>query len=719
MPTFLAARVARAPCYHAARMSPRAASTSNSNRPRIGVDTGGTFTDLVRIGSNGEASNGEASNREASNRAAPQIVKVPSTPADPGAAIAAGCAELDATGARIVHGTTVGLNALLTRSLGRAALVTNTGFRDVLELARQARPDIYALHPTKPAPVIPRALTFEVDERAWPDPDTGALTEVTRASAAELDALAQRLRAKRVEAVAVVLLHSYADPSAEQRVAAHLAQRLPDVAFTTSATLAPKLREYERASTAAINASLQPVVARYVARLEAALVGEQGQGAAELVLLQSSGGTLSAARAAAEPARVLLSGPAGGVQGAVAAAEEAGVRALGGLVTLDMGGTSTDIAFVPTADAQAGAAELALDPPDVAGFPLALPSLDMHLIGCGGGSLARVDAGGALDVGPESAGADPGPVAYGRSTTPTLTDAFVEQGHVRAGAFLGGTLELDTAAVARAFEALAGKLGIKARSKSRARGSAADAMVRIARAAMARATGAMTLQRGRDPRGLTLVAFGGAGGLMAAELARDLGMPRVLIPRNPGVLSAVGLATARFSAEVGRVWLADLADVTRKAWRATLAELRAELRALAQAEGLAPRELEHGARATLRYRGQTFELVLPATDDPRPLAAAFNAAHAHHFGHALEDLAVQLTGVVLRGAQRTQTSRIRQPRARAFTVPEGRRIDRAELAPGHTFEGPATVVEYSGTTAIPAGVRVRVTAGAHLLLDLA
>jgi len=688
-------------------MSPRAASSSRATRSRIGVDTGGTFTDLVRVGTTGEP---------------PKVVKVPSTPADPGAAIAAGCAQLDATGARIVHGTTVGLNALLTRTLGRAALVTNTGFGDMLELARQERPDIYALHPTKPKPVIPRALTFEVSERAWPDPETGAPKELARASKAELDALAERLRAKRVEAVAVVLLHSYADPAAEERVAAHLAGRLPEVAFTTSASLAPKLREYERASTAAINASLQPVVARYVARLEAALVGPTGQGAAELVLLQSSGGTLSAARAAAEPARVLLSGPAGGVQGAVAAAEEAGVRALGGLVTLDMGGTSTDIAFVPASGADghsASAAELALDPPDVAGFPLALPSLDMHLIGCGGGSLARVDAGGALDVGPESAGADPGPVAYGRSTTPTLTDAFVEQGHVRAGAFLDGGLELDTDAVARAFEGLAGQLGVRARSKAGTRRTAADAMVRIARAAMARATSAMTLQRGRDPRGLTLVAFGGAGGLMAADLARDLGMPRVLIPRDPGVLSAVGLATARFSAELGRVWLTDLAGVTRKAWRAALGGLRAELRALAKAEGLPPRELELSAHATLRYRGQTFELVLPTTDDPRPLAGAFHAAHAHHFGHALEDLPVQLTGLVLRGAQRTQASQIRQPRTRSFTVPKGRRIDRAELSPGQTFEGPATVVEYSGTTAIPSGVRVRVTAGAHLLLDLA
>lgn len=662
---------------------------------RIGVDTGGTFTDLVRF---------------PAGSTVPQVVKVPSTPADPGAAIAAGCAELDAKGARIVHGTTVGLNALLTRNLGRAALVTNAGFGDVLALARQNRPDIYALQPAPTEPIIPRARAFEVTDRAWPDPTTGALTEVARSTAAELDALAAKLRAQRVESVAVCLLHSYADGAAEERIAQHLAAALPDVAITTSAALAPVLREYERFSTAAINASLAPVVSRYVARLEERLLAV---GARELVLLQSSGGTLSAARASREPARILLSGPAGGVRGAIHAAEQAGVRALGGLVTLDMGGTSTDIAFVPPETPSGLDAALALDPPPVADLPLAIPSLDMHLIGCGGGSLARVDAGGALHVGPASAGADPGPVAYGRSTTPTLTDAFVELGALRPGAFLGGALELDTAAVARAFTALAGELGLGKRRKP-----AAEAMVKVAQAAMARATSAMTLQRGRDPRQLTLVAFGGAGGLMAAGLAAALGIPRVLIPSHPGVLSAVGLAMADFSAERARVWLTDVAAITKRDWRKALADLRAELRTVARSEGVAWKATRETALANLRYRGQSFELVLPAGDDPGELTRRFHAAHAHFFGHALQDRTVELTGLTLRATQRTSPSAIARPRRRAFTPPASGFIERTELLPGHHFEGPVTVVEYSGTTRIPAGVRARVTGGAHLLLEM-
>ncbi len=689
-------------------LSPRFAALRSSPTPKpllkppspprtanqIGVDTGGTFTDLVWT-----------------NGAETHVVKVPSSPHDPGEAIATGVRALGADRAhqaRIIHGTTVGLNALLTRNLGRAALVTNAGFRDLIEIGRQARPDIYALHPVQTEPLIPRKLRFEVAQRSWPDPDTGALVEVERPTDADLDALATKLQKARVESVAIALLHSWSDAAAEERIAAVLRAKLPDVAITTSAGLSPTLREHERFTTATINAALAPVVSRYIARLETSL---KSLGARELVLLQSSGGTLSAVRAAAEPARILLSGPAGGVRGAIAAATEAGVLELGGLVTLDMGGTSTDIAFVPRhAEDQAA---LAMEPPSVAGLPMAIPSLDMNLIGCGGGSLARIDAGGALHVGPESAGADPGPVAYGKSQTPTLTDAFVELGHIRPGNFLGGTLELDHDAVARAFETLSAKLGL-----GKQRRASAQAMIAIAEAAMARATSAMTLQRGRDPRQLTLVAFGGAGGLMAAGLARALGIPRVLIPRDPGVLSAAGLAHARFASEAARVWLTDLAQVQKGAFRTGWRDLKAEVLAIARLEGQGPKAIELATHANLRYRGQSFELVLPAGDDPRALAPRFHAAHTHFFGYALQDRAVELVSLTVRGTQRTSDSVMPKPRAKACTLPSSGVIQRENLKPGHHFAGPAIVSEYSGTTSIPAGVTARVTSGAHLLLEI-
>jgi N-methylhydantoinase A len=510
----------------------------------IGVDTGGTFTDLVRIDSRGEL----------------ELHKLPSTPDDPARAVLDGLAHWPAERKRrVVHGTTVGLNALLSGNTARTALVSGRGFSDLLEIARQDRPELYALHPIKQAPLVPRELRFEIDARLWPDPkDPRRMLEVEKPSAAALALLRKQLAAAKVESIAVCLLHSYADPRQEERIARAL--RPLGVPVTTSSSLVREYREYERFSTAVVNAALSPLMRRYLESLGRRI------GDTPLELLQSNGGKLPAARAAVEPVRVLLSGPAGGVVGASRAASEAGWTRL---LSLDMGGTSSDVAFQDL-DPR-GESVFRERSSRVGGHALAVPALDMHTIGCGGGSLVHVDSGGALHVGPQSAGADPGPVCYGRSDRLTVTDAHALLGHLGSGRFLDGALELDHDGVARAFEKLA-------RRVSSTPHAAAFAVLAAARASMRRAIAVMTMQRGIDPRGVPLVAFGGAGGLHAIELARAVGMPAALVPRHPGALSALGLACARARVERSRSVLARASECTLAQRKKLWSELETEVR---------------------------------------------------------------------------------------------------------------------------------------------
>jgi N-methylhydantoinase A len=673
----------------------------------VGVDTGGTFTDLVAL------RDGEL-----------RVEKVPSTPDDPARAVLDGLERLGLDGGRVVHGTTVALNALLTGDIARTALVTCRGMADLLEIGRQDRPELYALHPRKPQSLVPRELRFEVASRAWPDPtgSPGALVEVERPGARDLGALRAALRRAAPESVAICLLHSYADPGLEERVAEAL--RPLGVPLTCSAGLHREYREVERFSTAVVNAALVPRVQRYLERLGNAL------GDARLELMQSSGGTLPAAQAAREPVRVLLSGPAGGVVGAARAAREAGFERM---VGLDMGGTSTDVAYH---DAGARAA-LAREPVRVGGHVVATPSLDIHTIGCGGGSLLEVDAGGVLHVGPRSAGADPGPVAYGRSDVPTLTDAHVLLGHVAPGRFLGGRLELDLDGVRRAFERLGRRLGVTPEE-------AALGALDVARAAMRRALGVMTMQRGSDPREVPLVAFGGAGGLHAAALAGSLDMPGALVPRDPGVLSAFGMAVADALQDLSASVLAPLEALPARQRGALARELAGEGRALLRAAGHRTGSIEVEVALALRYAGQSFELEVADALPPRPvaeLAERFHREHERLYGWRLPGEPIELVHVRVRAVVRSPAPRPQRVRARPlpsralvgrrpalFALPPGasrrlaRRpatvgvIDRAALAPGHAFDGPALVEEFSGTTVVPPSWRARVTAGGHLLI---
>ncbi|MCZ6596451.1 MAG: hydantoinase/oxoprolinase family protein [Planctomycetota bacterium] len=671
----------------------------------LGVDTGGTFTDVV-LREDGEL----------------RVAKVASTPDDPARGVLAGLEQLGGTGEgdHVVHGTTVALNALLTGSTARTVLVAGEGFADLIEIGRQERPEIYALEPRKPTPLVPRELRFEVAQRSWPDPSGKGLVTVKSPDSGELEELAAAVQKSGAESVAVCLLHAFADPAIETAVARALEPL--GIPLTCSASILPEHREYERFSTAVVNAALAPLMRDYLGSLQERL------GAARLYVLMSNGGTLPAPRAAVEPVRVLLSGPAGGVVGAARAAREAGFRRL---VGLDMGGTSTDVAFHDVAtDSPRGAGESGgsaadaastVEPLRVAGYPVGVPALDIHTIGCGGGSLVTVDRGGMLHVGPESAGADPGPVCYGQSEQPTVTDAHVFLGHIAEGPFLSGELPLDLDAVQRAFGVLARELGVEPVE-------AARGVLAVAQAAMRRAIGVMTMQRGQDPGRVLLVAFGGAGGLHAAALAESLGMPAALVPRHPGALSAYGMTTADAIREHARSPLERLSSWSRTRRRRVFAELAAEGRESLVEAGHPQRAVACEHLLDLRYEGQSYELRLPECADP---AAAFHEAHERLYGYRLADREVELVCLRARAVVRAEPPRFARPRSKPLPdeAIRGRRravfdrprnaavIDRACLRPGHRLDGPALVEEYSGTTLIPPGWRGRVTAGNHLLLE--
>ncbi len=692
---------------------------------RIGIDTGGTFTDLAAVTPGRPGHPEQEGTLEA---------KVPSTPDDPSRAVLDALAAADAqlgpdaggpAGARpkadLVHGTTVALNAVLTGRVACAALVTNEGFQDLIEIGRQDRADLYALEPVKPTAMIPRERRFELAQRSWPAlvdtpdgprPDVTHLVETSAPSARELTRLTRQVKRSGASSVAVCLLHSYADPSIETRVAEALAPLgLP---VTCSAEILPSYREVERFSTACVNAALVPVVRAYLERLSTALGSAKRD--LRLSILQSSGGTLPAERAALEPVRVLFSGPAGGVVGAARAAAEAG---LAGIATLDMGGTSTDVAFH---DPALGLGNTVADA-RIAGHPVAVPTLDVHTVGCGGGSLVRVDRGGVLHVGPESAGADPGPVCYGRGSVPTVTDAHVLLGHIRAGGFLDGHLQLDTDAVTRAFERLGQDLGVPALE-------AASGVLDVAHAAMRRAVGVMTMQRGHDPRGLGLVAFGGAGGLAAASVAASLEMPGALVPARPGVLSAWGMASADAVSDHPLTVLEPLARWSAARRKRAFLELARAGRAALKAAGFRPGDIELETSLDLRYAGQSFELSLTESKDP---AAAFAARHQERYGWRLDSGEVELVALRLRALVRSQSPAAQGPRPRRRSAPRAAQRDtrqavfagrplptpvyeRAALAPGHVVKGPAILEEFSGTTLVPPGWMAQVTRGAHLWL---
>lgn len=662
----------------------KAREVKRPGQPRVGIDTGGTFTDLVVQDPDGTE----------------RVHKLPTTPENPARAVLEGLRHVlgrdPSSDVTVIHGTTVATNALLERKGSlRTALVTNEGFEDLIEIGRQTRPQIYALQIERPAALVPRELRFGVPTRTFADGSTRA------APAEALRDLVARLRAARVDAVAVSLLHSYVSPDEERRIGAAL--RELSVPVTLSSELLPVVREYERTATTVANAYLAPLFTRYLDDLGAALRG------ARLRIMQSSGGSCSAARARAEPVHVVLSGPAGGAIGALREGIAAGFSRV---VSLDMGGTSTDVCVLD------GRVE-ARTRSSVGGVPVAVPTLDVHTVGAGGGSIAWRDEGGALRVGPRSAGAVPGPVAYGRGgDRPTLTDAHVVLGTVRPDRFLGGRIPLDRAAATAAIDRLARELGVD-------RLRAARGIVQIAIAHMERALRVVTVQRGIDPRGFTLVAFGGAGPLHALELAQRLGMKRALVPRDPGALSARGMLAAPVVLFAQRSVHEDARAEDALARHAR--ELGAEVEASLAAEEVDEKTVEVSVLA--RYSGQAHELEVPFGPD---LVARFHAMHEARNGYRDESRRVEVVTLRARGSgpvpllvarsaalEHGDGSRARVGRERIVFADgehEASLVDRDLLRPGDVVAGPAVVFDPTATTVVPPGARAEVDSFSNLVL---
>lgn len=656
-------------------------STEGASTPILAVDTGGTFTDLLLL---------EAGRLRA--------LKVRSTPEDPAQAVLDGVRKI--AGGRepglLLHGSTVGTNALLERKGARVLLITNRGFEDVIEIGRQNRPQLYALVGHRPPPLVGREDRVGIAGRLGPEGE-----ELEPLDEEELSALAAR--ASDAEAVAIVLLHSYADPTHEERVARALEGGGGPI--SVSSRLLPEYREYERASTTVVNAYVQPRMARYLERLDRAT------GSARVRVMGSNGGALPVERAAREAVQTVLSGPAGGVVGARAWARRAGYERI---ITFDMGGTSTDVSLCPGELLHTREFE-------IAGQPVAIPVLDIHTVGAGGGSLARMDPGGALRVGPESAGAHPGPICYGDGgEAVTVTDAHVWLGRLPVEAFLGGERKLDRSAVEPALARLAGGMGVTP-------DEAAEGILSVAATAMERALRVISVERGYDPSDFVVVTFGGAGGLHAAELVRRLGAAGALVPPDPGLLSAFGMLAAPVVQEASRtVLLASDREDARARMEDAFRTLEEEAVEAMLAEGRAREELALDRRVEARYRGQSFELRVPAEG----WVDAFHRAHGERYGHARRDATVEAVTLRVQASApgpRLEPARLgpsqRHPRPRPTRVRaggrwvEGLRIAREELGAGERIRGPAVVTEYSSTTWVPEGWYAEVDGWAclHLL----
>jgi N-methylhydantoinase A len=574
----------------------------------LGVDVGGTFTDAVLL-----------------DGGAVHTAKVPTTPGEETAGVMSAIdAVLATAGARadevgsFAHGMTVGTNALLEERGARTALIATRGFADVLEIARQDRPDLYRLCAPKSPPLVEPALRFEAEERIGPGGVIVPLAE------GEPQRLAELLRRSGAESVAICLLFSYLDPSHEQRLAAHLRGAMPDLHVSASHEVLPRFREYERSSTTAIDAYLSPLLGRYLGTLDAATAAA---GLPEPLVMQSSGGVAPAREAARAGAWSVLSGPAGGAIGAGLLARLSGDgEALG----FDMGGTSCDVCVV-----EAGAVRRT-DTRRIAGRTIQLPMVDVHTVGAGGGSVAWRDAGGALRVGPRSAGADPGPACYGRGgVEPTVTDANLVLGRLAADSRLAGGTALDAAAAEAAIGALASSLGLEPLET-------AAGVVRVANQEMVRALRVVTVERGIDPRGFALLPFGGAGPMHAAAIASELGIARILCPRASGVLSALGLCASERRRDTARTVM-----LSGNAFSA--ARVAAEVEGLIASAGAGLEDATAEAIFELRYAGQAFELPIagPLAPDPADLIARFEQAHEERYGHRDPDGEVVLVGIRL------------------------------------------------------------------------
>ncbi len=692
---------------------------------RLGVDIGGTFTDATLI----NEETGEI-----------RVGKVSSTPKDPSLGFLEAVHRMLREGEvkpeeveYIVHGTTVATNSIIEGKIARTGFITSDGFRDMLEIARQVRPTLYDMQFEKPKPLVPRYLCFGVPERLDARGET-----LTPLDDEAVRRAAERFREEGVESIAVCFLHSYANPAHEKRAGEILQEVFPEALVSLSAEVAPEFREYFRASTTVINACIRPVVARYLQNIEDRLREEGLE--AELLVMQSSGGVLTFSAASERPVFMVESGPAAGV---ISSTYLGGVLGYGDVISFDMGGTTAKVGLVQdgtpqvTKDYEVGAtAQAGVAGSRGAGYPIRTPVIDLVEIGAGGGSIAWVDSGGVLRVGPQSAGADPGPVCYGKGgTEPTITDANLVLGRLNPGYFLGGEIELDADAAHKAIQercADALKLDVV---------EAANGIVEIANSAMVNALRLVSVQRGYDPRDFVLMGFGGAGPVHANRLAAETEIPTTVIPMSPGTTSAMGLLVTDLKHDYSTTMIEQVDKVNLETLDKVFLDLEAQGRSILEREGVLEEQMGFVRQADVRYVGQSYELTVPLQDgklggdELGQVLEQFHSEHDRAYGYSAPEEPVEFVNLRLSAIGKIVKPRLRDLKGGGGDVDAAQKAtrpvyfaesggyvdcpiyDRYRLGPGHTVEGPAVVEEVDSTTVIHPGYRALVDRFGNLLLS--
>ena len=653
----------------------------------LGVDTGGTFTDFVY--------------REQGRW---QVGKLPSTPENPSNAIIQGYKDLDVPkNIQVVHGTTVATNAILERSGARTALITNQGFEDLLYIGRQNRSELYNLFYSKAAPLIPPKLCFGIKGRIDSNGD-----ELQGLDPDQLRGLFDVLEQENVQAVAVCLLFSYLNPVHEETVATYLDDL--QIPYSLSSRILPEFREFERLSTIVTNSFVTPGMYDYIDKIDREIEKDS------LRIMQSNGGSISAETAMQEPVRTILSGPAGGVIGAAEIGRAAGFDKL---ITFDMGGTSTDVSLVNQVPQISVQSELS-------GYPIRVPQLDIHTVGAGGGSIANIDAGGSLGVGPESAGAEPGPVCYGKGRDVTVTDANLYLGRLSPYRFLGGNMNLYTEHLSVFMEDMAARAGISGTEL-------AEGILDVANSNMERAVRVISVQKGFDPREFALFSYGGAGGMHCAYLARMLSIPRVIVPENPGILSAMGMIMADVLKDYSQTVMISGDGMDYEHISVCFRPLEDRAKWEMQMQGFGENDVELDYHLDMRYQGQSFEIMVPFTDNFRE---DFSNLHEQEYGRCYPDKPVEIVNIRLRSRGVPEKPELLPSVKQEEKIPakaflEDREVifankqhntpflDRNELLSGNNLDGPAVIVEYSSTVVVPPFASFYVDKFRNLILNTA
>lgn len=636
---------------------------------QIGIDTGGTFTDFVFF-----------------DGLKLTIHKVPSTPEDPSQAIIEGISDFvkdNTDNLEVVHGTTVATNALLERKGALIALVTTKGFEDVIQIGRQNRAELYNIFWQAPKPLVDSSLRFGVSERTTHE---GRIIE--NINKFEVQKLSAKIKRMNVEGIAICFLHSYANPNNEEKVEQYLKKlKIP---ISTSSKILPEFREYERTSTVVANSYLLPKVENYMDSLSGNLP------TSDLSVMQSNGGVISPEQASLEPVRIVLSGPAGGVVGGAKIAELAGHEKI---ITYDMGGTSTDVALCE--NGPKFTTETLID-----GIPIKIPMIDITTIGAGGGSIAQIDSGGALKVGPESAGADPGPACYGNGSDPTVTDANIVLGRIKPEAFLGGRMKIFPQKSKSSLRQIARRLKLSV-------DEVAEGIIKVANANMERALRVISIGKGYDPRDFTLVSFGGAGGLHACELAHAMEIKTIIFPKDPGVLSALGMLTADTFKDYSSTIFLSQEQAGTKVLDEAFSSL--ELRA---SKDFPAQKINFKKFLDVRYKRQSHEIPVPYTKN---FISAFHREHRKMFGYSKPKSEVEITTIRLRAIAKKrkleipyiQNKKININSSKEKIVFGGKNINarvffRKDFYSSYKFEGPALVLEETSTILIPPGYKCHV-----------